>query len=58
MPADSSHEDLHALCWLLEANFLIFSETKGLKKQLCQKCVAYFKPLHLCKMFLNPCLIK
>jgi len=47
-------------CILLasETNLLIFVETKVLKQQLHQNCKAYFKLLHLCKLVLDPCLLK
>ena len=57
-PADTSHGNLHAFCWLLETNFLIFSEIKVLKQKLRQNFKTYFKPLHLCKLGLDPCSLK
>jgi len=54
--ADTLHENLHAFCWLLKTNFLIFSETKASKEQLQHNFMVYFKPLHLCKLLLYPCL--
>jgi len=56
--ADTLHENLHAFCWLLKTNFLIFSETKASKEQLQHNFMVYFKPLHLCKLLLYPCLWK
>jgi len=41
-----------------ETNLLIFNETKALKQQLRQNCMAYFKLLQLYKLVLDPCLLK
>jgi hypothetical protein len=56
--ADTLHENLHAFCWLLKTNFSIFGETKASKQQLQQNFMVYFKPLRLCKLVLDPCLLK
>jgi len=41
-----------------ETNFLIFVGTKALKQQLQEHFLAYFTPMHLCKLVLIPRLLK
>jgi hypothetical protein len=56
-PADTLHENLHAFCGLLEANFLIFCEPKLWYFQY-EKKGNFFKTLHFCKFVLDSCLLK
>jgi len=41
-PADTLYENLHAFCWPVQHNFLIWGEKKALEQQLRSKMYGIF----------------